>query len=99
MFMFEHYIHEVISTPNGMVLIDVANTPDCGWEGAYARFNKEVFEKAWFCEEDAEPYDMKDIIEWGEEFDAFNDWEIVSSHRRNPEVALRNVMKALKKAG
>ena len=98
MFMFEHYVHEVISTPNGMVLIDVANTPDCGWEGAYARFNEKVFSDQWYANEN-EPYDIKDIIEWGEEFDAFNDWEIVSSHHRNPEVALRNIMKELKKAG
>lgn len=97
MFMLEHYVHEIVSTPNGMVLIDVTNTPDCGWEGAYARFNEKVFNEKWYATGD-EPYNMEDIIEWGEEMEAFDDWIVVSSHHRSPEVALRNIMKELKKA-
>lgn len=93
--MFEHYVHEIISTPKGMVLIDVTNTPDCGWEGAYARFNEKVFSENWLADGD-EPYSMNDIIEWGEELKAFDGMIIVSSHHRNPETALRNIMKELK---
>lgn len=93
--MFEHYVHEIISTPNGMVLIDVTNTPDCGWEGAYARFNEKTFNENW-CADDEAPYTMNDIIEWGEDLKAFDDMIVVSSHHRNPEAALRNVMKELK---
>ncbi len=97
MFKFKHYVHEVISTPDGMVLIDVVNIPGCGWEGAYSRFNEKVFGEKWYVDSN-EPYDMKDIIDWGEEMEAFDDWIVVSSHHRNPEIALQNIMKELKKA-
>lgn len=95
--MFSHYLHEVITTPKGnIVLIDVANTPDCGWEGAYSFFNEEKFREAlhdWFKDDE---YTFEDICEYGEEADAFDRWEVVSSHHRKPETAERYLMKAIK---
>ena len=88
----DHYIHEVISTPKGMVLIDVANTPDCGWEGAYSLFNEKTFAEQW----DGEAWDMNDIIEYGEELGAFEEWEIVSSYHKTPNAALKKLMAAVK---
>ena len=96
--MFEHYVHEIISTSTGLVLIDVADTCDMGWEGAYARFDAKIF-KEWWEQNQEEPYTVADIIESGEEAGAFDEWNIVSANHRKPETALRNVMKALKTAG
>ena len=93
--MFERYVHEIISTSTGLVLIDVVNTDYIGWEGAYARFDEKIF-KEWWEQNQEEPYTVADIIELGEEAGAFDEWNVVSANHRKPEVALRNVMKALK---
>ena len=96
--MFEHYIHEVIRTEKGtFILIDVVNTPDCNWEGAYAMFDRRKFMEWWeFAMEEESPYTEQDIIEYGEDADAFYNWEIVSSHHRKPEAAEKNLLKAIK---
>lgn len=96
----DHYVHEMIQTPNGtIVLIDVADTWDCGWEGAYAIFDEDTFREWWkvTSEEAEDEYTIEDIEELGEEAGAFNGWEVVSSHHRNPDVAERNVRKAVNK--
>ena len=70
----DHFIHEVVITPkNQIVLIDVADTPDCGWEGAYAIFDEEAFRDWWLnCNEgEGVPYTIDDVIEYGEEANAF----------------------------
>lgn len=97
MFMtLEKYVHEVISTADGLVLIDVTKTPDCGWEGAFAPFNEEVFAEQWY-EGGDEPYTMTDIMEWGEEVGAFDDW-VVTGTGRTTQSALKTLMKKLNKA-
>ena len=92
--MLEKYIHEVISTASGLVLIDVTKTPDCGWEGAYARLDEELFAEQW-AEGGDEPYTMTDIIEWGEEVGAFDNWHVTGTHHKTPTAALKKLMKEL----
>ena len=96
----DHYVHEMIQTPNGtIVMIDVADTWDCGWEGAYAIFDEDTFREWWkvTSEEAEDEYTIEDIEELGEEANAFRYWTVVSSHHRNPDVAERNVRKAVNK--
>ena len=101
MFLTEHYTHEIYTSPIGTIMmIDVADTWDCDWEGAYAIFDEEVFRKWWeenAEDEDGAGYTFEDIEECGEMAGAFDGWEVVSSHHRKPEVALRNLMKAVKR--
>ena len=74
--MFEHYIHEVYKNKNGKIfLLDIACTPDCGWESAYAEFDEGMFRRAW-----KEDYTFNDIVESGEDFNGFPWWVIVDSH-------------------
>ena len=94
--MFEKYIHEVISTADGLVLIDVTKTPDCGWEGAFAEFDEKVFSEKWY-EDGDEPYTMEDIMEWGEELGAFDNW-VVTGTGRTAQSALKNLIKKLNQA-
>jgi len=92
----DHYIHEVVITPkNQIVLIDVADTPDCGWEGAYAIFDEEEFRDWWLnCNEgEGVPYTIDDVIEYGEEVNAFYGWMVVSNHHRTPEAAEKKLRK------
>lgn len=94
--MFEHYIHQIVRTAKGqLVLIDVAYTPDCGWEGAYAIFDEEAFRDWWFDWDEGEghPYTNDDVMEWGEEADAFFGWVVVSNHHRTPEAAEKKLRK------
>jgi len=88
--MFEHFIHEAIRTRNnGIILIDVCNTPDCGWEGAYSILDEEAF-RDWWGED---PYTKEDIMDYGEEADAFFNWHVVTSHNRTPENAEKKLRK------
>ena len=90
----EHYVHEVVITKIGTIfLIDVCNTFDCGWEGAFAIFDEDAFRAAWKENDDSGKYSIEDIKTWGEEFDAFNGWEVVSSHHRTPEAAEKKLRK------
>ncbi len=90
----ERYIHEVVITKNGTILlVDVCNTPDCDWEGAFAIFDEDTFRAAWENVDDTGEYSIEDIKTWGEEFDAFNGWEVVSSHHRTPEAAEKKLRK------
>lgn len=100
-----HEVHELFVTPSGKIyMVDVADTWDCGWEGAYAEFDAEVFNEWWHdwyemgCDDDerTEPT-LDDIFECGEDAGAFADWVVVSTHHRKPEPAIRNLEKALKK--
>ena len=94
----DHVVHEIIKTPSGrIVIIDVCDTPDCGWEGAYAIFDEEAFRDWWFDEDpNFRPYTFEDICECGEEADAFYGWTVVSNRHRKPEVAERNLRRFLK---
>ena len=89
----EHYVHEFIKTNEGIVVIDVANTWDAGWEGAYAMVDEEGFANAWGNEH----YTFQDIKEWAAEFDCIGPWEVVSSHHRTPEAAEKKLRLAIKK--
>lgn len=95
----EHWMHEVVKTDKGtIILLDVANTFDCGWEGAYAIFDKETFRNWWddYGNEDGiagTPYTFEDIQDWGEEADAFHGWTVVSNHHRKPEAAEKKLRK------
>lgn len=96
--MFEHYIHQIVCTAKGqLVLIDVAYTPDCGWEGAYALLDEEIFSDWWVEWNDGEvdSYTDDDIMEWGAEAEAFSDWVIVSNHHRTPEAAEKKLRKVV----
>jgi hypothetical protein len=89
--MFEHFIHEAIRTRNnGIILIDVCNTPDCGWEGAYSILDEEAF-LDWWGEDN--PYTKEDIMDYGEEAGAFFNWHVVTSHNRTPENAEKKLRK------
>ena len=92
-----HYVHEIVVTKKGtIILIDVADTFDAGIEGAYAIFDEDTFRQQWEEDEENE-FTLDDIKDLGEEYDAFSDWEIVSSHHRSYEAAEKAVMKAIKK--
>ena len=94
------YLHEMLTAPDGtMIMIDVSNTWDAGWEGAYAVLDEETFRKAWesTCEDENTAYTAEDVEEWGEEWEAFDGWRVVSGHHRNPETAERNLRKYLHK--
>ena len=79
--MFEHYIHEVYKNKNGKIfLLDIAWTPDCEWESAYAEFDESMFLRAWAEEDGNTEYTFDDIVESGEDFNAFPWWIIVDSH-------------------
>lgn len=80
-----HYMHELYLTEKAkLVMLDICDTPDCGLEGAYALFDQEAFEKAWYADTD-EPYYYKDVKECGEDFNAFSVWFPVV-HGKNPKV-------------
>ena len=97
MFVSERALHGLYVSPSGKYyMVDVANTWDCGWEGAYAEFDEEIFNEAWYKDGDTPPT-TDDIAEWGEEYGAFPDWEIVSTHHRDPDVAIHNLLRAMKK--
>lgn len=95
----DHYIHEVVITPkNQIVLIDVSDTPDCGWEGAYAIFDEEEFRDWWEDDNYGDdglptPYTIDDIMAWGEDANAFYGWTVVSNHHRTPEAAEKKLRK------
>ena len=102
-FFCDHAVHEVVKTAKGtIVMIDVCDTFDCGWEGAYAIFDEEAFRDWWddYGDEDGiagTPYTFENIKDWGEEANAFHGWTVVSSHHRKPEVAERNLHKFVAK--
>jgi len=91
-----HYLHEIIRTPkNEIILLDVSDTPDCGWEGAYAIFDEDTFRNWWQEAGIDEDYTFEDICECGEEAEAFDNWIVVSNRHRSPEVAERRLRKAI----
>lgn len=97
--MLYHFLHNVETMPDGtIVLLDVVDTGYCGWEGAYAVFDRETFEANWneTAEDNNAKYTMDDVAEWGEELDAFNCWEVVSSHHRTPTAAEKALRKYIK---
>ncbi len=88
-----HFLHEVVRTnSNKIVLLDVALTPDCGWEGAYSIFDEDSFLRAW-DEDGNESYDFSDIASCGEDMGAFDYWEVVCSHCRSGEAAEKKLRK------
>lgn len=88
-----HFLHEVLMTKRGtIILIDIADTFDAGIEGAYAIFDEDTFRSNW---EDSN-YTFEDIREWGEELNAFSDWEIVSSHHRSVDAATKKLFATIK---
>ena len=88
--MFDHWMHEVVKTNKGtIILLDVAYTFDCGWEGAYAIFDEETFRSNW----DEDDYTFDDICEYGEYLDAFEGWTVVSNFHRKPEAAEKKLRK------
>lgn len=102
-FYCDHFVHEIVKTGSGnIVMIDVCETPDCGWEGAYAIFDEEAFRDWWddYGNEDGiagTPYTFENIKDWGEEADAFYGWMVVSNRHRKPETAERNLRKFVAK--
>ena len=66
-FFCDHAVHEVVKTAKGtIVMIDVCDTFDCGWEGAYAIFDEEAFRDWWddYGDEDGiagTPYTFENI--------------------------------------
>lgn len=87
-----HYTHKFIETPKGIFLIDVADTGYSGWEGAFAEVDLDSFAEQWGDNN----YTFEDVVNYAEDFDCISDWEIVSNGHRNPEVAERNVYRAIK---
>lgn len=88
-----HYVHEIVITKKGtIILIDVSDTYDAGIEGAYAIFNEDIFRNGW----EGPTWTIDDVKEWGEELDAFDGWEVVSSHHRSVSAAEKKLRAAIK---
>ena len=98
---FGNYLHEVIITnKRTIIILDVSDTPDCGWEGAYSIIEENAFAEAWKnCPDVNGEYTDDDIKEWAEElcgqWPAI--WEIVSNHHRSPETAEKKLKAFIKK--
>ena len=95
--MFDRALHKLFVSPSGKYyMLDVADTWDCGWEGAYAEFDEEIFNEAWYQDGDTPPT-VEDIENYGEDYGAFSGWIVVSSHHRSSDAAIRNLIRAVKK--
>ena len=97
-----HYYHELFTTPNGtIIMLDVTNVEyGHGYESAYAIFDKDTFEQFWRetgDEDDAMEYDTSDIQDYGEESGAFDCWVIFRDGYRNPDNAVADLRRYVKK--
>lgn len=90
-------LHEIVDINGKIYLLDVSETPDAGWEGAYSIFDEETFSRNWTdtSDEAYDEYTFDDIQEYGEDFNAFDDWTVVSSHHKTAEAAEKKLRKKI----
>lgn len=93
----DHMLHDTIITPRGtVIIIDIADTPDAGIEGAYAIITDEELQKAreeWYDEGDGE-YEPT-VFELAEMCEETAYWEVVSSHHRTAAAAEKKLRRAI----
>lgn len=96
----DHMLHDIIITAKGtVIIIDIADTPDAGIEGAYAVITEEELQHAreeWYEEGDGEDSEYTPTVrELAEMCEETAYWEVVSNHHRTAAAAEKKLRRAI----